>query len=784
MFCAVALVIAVFLFTPQLLLNSKTLSWAPGLAARIGVSLKWESGSLKTSSETLVRKHFDFSFRGLCVSVEKPSLEGCLEKADLSFTLQSIPWDFRLTEIGPVVVESERFHVALGESAHSEEPKKSPETKKNAGLSLPDIALPSFLKGASFKPITMTVHHLEIAAGKMLFHIAAVLSSVSDAEGRLQEAVLDAQADDIDGFKKPRLKVSLRSASYFEGKDWSLDASLLSEEEKKKTLNMTVLMGQEAPAKESGENGSVSYALQARFAQEALKASLETEGRLEKSVVSGVLRGDARGFSREVSGIRLGACEYRYASPKGLENRGKLSFQGPLHVDLSPLKLPSATFRKIVTLPYNLDFIIETDLETSLLPSLDAPVSGSLKIDLSPITQDLLNLHGRLAADFAGIPSQYPKDWKLLTDVDVALRFPYFRKVVAALEKTAFAVPAPFAVLDGEIELALRGKTDLIQGDGKIPFELRTDLKSAEESLKTEGKGNLSYLYMPNQDANLAQRRNGRFEFDLELTDVAVSLPRFGFAGLPLLFMDKRIRQPQDYLTRKKTTFDYAVHIHTSNPIRVSSNLARDRVPVTVDLNLSPKGVTGTVGIAASTLRVFNQNAELRELKIALKDPQEASEVTGRIHTTYEYYKIDLYILGTLSKPRLVLESVPPLSEDQLLSILMYGQPFEDLDATKSSTVSNTSAAFSQGVVGLGSFLLLASTPIKSVTYDPTTGAFSASLSLGGGTLLKVATQETKQQVGLRKSLSGNWSVNTYLENDKESQKQTGVTFFEWIKRY
>jgi hypothetical protein len=174
----------------------------------------------------------------------------------------------------------------------------------------------------------------------------------------------------------------------------------------------------------------------------------------------------------------------------------------------------------------------------------------------------------------------------------------------------------------------------------------------------------------------------------------------------------------------------------------------------------------------------------LEALKITLREPMEASEVEGHVRATYADYRIDMYVLGTVRQPQVVFESVPPLTEEQMISAILYGQPFGDLDTTESSAVANTSAALAQKSVALGSLFLLASTPIESVSYNPDTGAFSAKVRLSEGTLLNVTTQEQKQQFGIRKNIKGNWVVNTYIENDTEARKQRGVALFEWMKRY
>jgi hypothetical protein len=171
-------------------------------------------------------------------------------------------------------------------------------------------------------------------------------------------------------------------------------------------------------------------------------------------------------------------------------------------------------------------------------------------------------------------------------------------------------------------------------------------------------------------------------------------------------------------------------------------------------------------------------------MTITLADPLNSSEIDGRVRAVYSDYRIDIWVQGTVGKPEVVFESTPPLSQEQMVAALLYGQPFGDLDATQGSSVANTSQAIAQKSVALGSLFLLASTPVESVSYNPDTRSFSAKVRLSDATLLNITTQENKQQVGVRRGLGGNWSINTYIENDSERSKQIGTALFEWIKRY
>jgi hypothetical protein len=139
---------------------------------------------------------------------------------------------------------------------------------------------------------------------------------------------------------------------------------------------------------------------------------------------------------------------------------------------------------------------------------------------------------------------------------------------------------------------------------------------------------------------------------------------------------------------------------------------------------------------------------------------------------------------GTVGKPGFSFISDPPLPQDQILSVLLYGQAPEALDAEQASTVSNANAAVSDKAVGLASFLLLGSTPIQALTYDPISKQMLVKFRIAAGTSLSVSQGSSDtRDIGIRRRLGKNWSISTDLIT-QPGEPNILSAFLEWAHRY
>lgn len=777
------LVVLAFLILtiPQIVINDTTLSYASRFLPRYGYNIDWRYHKVRASSVKIFHKHIHLSFEGLCISSVKETgkQQFCFESVDIHATVGWENKKFVVSALGPLHINDGRISIEL--------PPSNPQKKQESFFSSL-IKISSYFKNTKFYPFSINLNHLEVFDNSKKITGRISLFSDINEKNEISEVSLFGSTEELIGLGKiESIALALHGNNY--GKlpsfNWNIGGDIHTVFQKNSHLSFQSGIT-------SSPDHSYSYGIQAAYADDTIKSALGITGIVQNQQWKGNITASAAGFLDQIQKVSVTDCLYAYQQAEKNKQLGKLAVNCPIHVDLTPLLLPSATWSKLVTVPANLDFLLQTNLETDYFPSLDSKISGTFDLGLSPIEQDFVKANGKAHTLFSGIPSRYPEGWNIVTELNSSIILPYFQKVAQALEKTAFAIPAPLNVLDGSIEAGLRGQIDLTQSSGKLPLVFKTQLHAADEKLDVSGTGTFSYGKVihdsspeneTNNNKKQESKKGKKWEGTLDLEDVKITLPTLGISTLPALFPDKRI-QKTDHLV-KKDPFDFSLHVTTrEKPISLVSNVARESIPIQLDLKIENGKTAGTVSIAPTTLHFFQKNAQLERLTLILKDPQESSELAGRIRIDHAEYKIDLFILGTLAKPRIVFESTPPLSEEQMISVLLYGRTYNDLDETQRSSVSSTSEVLAQQALGVGSLFILASTPVQSISYDPVTGAFSAKLRLTEGTLVNFSTQEKKQQFGLRKTLSGNWAITTYVENDQETQKKMGVAFFEWIKRY
>jgi len=287
---------------------------------------------------------------------------------------------------------------------------------------------------------------------------------------------------------------------------------------------------------------------------------------------------------------------------------------------------------------------------------------------------------------------------------------------------------------------------------------------------------------------------NVTFEFDVNFDDVQLQLPNLKLAGLPALIPDKRIllKPGTEEKPSEPVPVDYVLKLHTPElrPIRILSNLTPKYVPVAVDVVMKKDDTmekaehSGTVTIQKFPVKLFSRKATIEHLKLTLTDPIDKSAVEGLIYLPCIDMTIILELVGTAGEPVISLASRPPMTQNDIISTLLYGEPMNALDSDRSDSVNNMNAALANNSIALTTFLLLGSTPIQSIGYNPDTGLFTARVKLGRKTSLLMSSSETSKELGLRRRLGKGFSIKSGYEKIDESTSGAATTYIEWSKRY
>ena len=523
-----------------------------------------------------------------------------------------------------------------------------------------------------------------------------------------------------------------------------------------------------------------------------LKLSLRLYGEGGPQRFQASLNADLVKFSKQSGDLRVRDCVVDLGG-QGANAHFKL--RCPIEADLP--KLPV----NVSNLDFPKKIAVSVDSEATgefLPPDFERPWQGWLKVGLVPFKTSTFSGNGHLQVSYSGKLAELETSPNLRSDLNLKLSSPHFEELVRRLKDGAWAVPAPFNVLTGSVELIAGGVMQSLSGE--YPFRLQSRLSSVNQKLDTDTDGKLIIALASNQH----KQADVRAEVNTILSNIRLELPKLDLAAPPRFFPDKRVKS---FMQRQKELADlmraaspsiFHYHLHVSTPadhsLHILSNRAKAPIPIQVDLSMSDsESIAGNVRVGTFPLEFFRQDASVDHFNLVLKNPSSQGELDGDIKVEFSDIIIHVIVQSTIEKPQIRLQSDPPLPENQILAALIFHKSLQDLDPDETSSVGNTSAALREGAIGIASLFALASTPIESVGYDPTTKQISAKVKLGSGTSLNLGSDTTgASQVGIRKRLSKHWTIETNLDYAHDSTVGTGgggggataSTFLEWSARY
>jgi len=482
-------------------------------------------------------------------------------------------------------------------------------------------------------------------------------------------------------------------------------------------------------------------------------------------------------------------CEIQLAQMENKKETGSLSLHCPARVTLGELrkKIPG------IDLPSQLKFLVQSQIQIQQYPPTPSSLlDGALKVEMDPVQSASVEARTLVDARIRGVPGRFPEGWIVDEKVAIQLKIASFQDWVKHFSATPWAIPAPFSVLKGQVEFSAIGNSE--KGKLILPLKLVSRLSSHQQFLDLDGTGSL--VAEP-----LAMKPYADLNFDLLLSKVQLELIRLNIGEPPRLMPDHRLKKDEAVKSGEKSKeeknpafqFHYLVRARTPEhaPIRILSNLAKAPVPIGVDLKVSDaEPLDGVIQVKSVPLDLFRRTATLDHLRLDLNSPSSESKIDGVIKVAYVDYTVSILVISTLGKPVVKLISDPPLPENALLATLLFGRPIEDLDSDETESVGNTQAALADNAIGLASLYALASTPIQSVGYNPSTKIFNAKVRLAEGTSLNLGgTQTGIDEIGVRKRLSSKWSIRTDLQRSRgleEVDRTNNVvtTFLEWVHRY
>lgn len=769
---------AFLLFKPDSIINERTLNWARRLTPRFGFKVNWNEVDVEAESLSLFHKRFAFEFDGLCVQTNDEANHFCFDQYILHFQAAYQDGKFILTSLGPFIATEGDILVTIPKSEAKKE--KKPE-EKSKGLKIPELIFPPFLRDTDFHQVYIDLDDIEIKTPQKTYKGSLTAFSVPTEDYHLNELHLAAKLQDQKAETSGEVFLQMLSPSGFTEDIYTLKTNSTLKLKGNKQLDLNGIITKTDEKK-------FSYNLSSDFSSAKLNFELDTEGSYskEKKILLGTLHGRFDDLADELPRIDIKKCNYNLEQISEEKNRGQLYLSCPANFYVVPPIQTPTEYNQLARVPNQFAATINIQAKSFFLPDFSKDIAGQLTINLHPIPTGLIIADGQVFVDFKGNFSKNLLTWDYNTIANILLTIPEFQNVVKRFHYTQLAIPAPFHVLKGKLTTKIQTRGNPLKRKEKFQIELSSHLQSQEQQLDLEGKGEMQIRFINPQS-------RPEIDAEIKLTQVQLALPHIEIAKIPQFFPDKRIKDeiPPNLEYERKSIplkgLSHKISIVTQpdQPARVLSHYVKNHIPIDLNILIHNGEIKGTVTLKKFEFSVLRRNAQVEKLRIALKHPKSQSEIDGILAVKYTDYDIKLILLGNFERPRVIFQSTPPLPREDIIALLLYGRTFEETDTTEENSISSVIAAMADRAISLTTLLTLSSTPIKSISYNPTTKLFQARVQLREGTSLTIGTgAEDYHQLGLRQSLGKNFLIRTYVDNPFDGEKQVGNAFIEWSKRY
>jgi hypothetical protein len=748
---------------PQILLNEKMAKKALKYAPE-ELKVSWKGFRWDFQRTGFLAKRMDLDLTDLCFSYG-PSMEGCAPhfQVDISFAFESlIPSITRIDKVDALV-----SHFVMHPTEAVKDPLKGP---------LPDLRAPSF---ADYYPSAIDAKTL----GQVSLEVKEF--RMESKEGPPLLAKLKFAKQNVPGANDIQFRLD---ADATQGKDLNL---VLAGDGRVPPGEKVFAFNGSARGKVAGWNMNLPLTLRwGTTADIQTQADLRQKGTRFNTPLE--LHWSPKELKAQTGALSLGApmqgrklgidrCELvsRMNAKKGFPEKTTLTCGLSMQSRTSAKALP--TVKSTLVGDLNLkpldrdrvkaDFTLNEKGERPLLPS---HINASLQAEINVTEGTVL---GEPILKFDGfLGTENMAEW------------------VPILRGTPYAIPAPLNVLTGPIHLEM--KLDKVDGRKEVAVTavLTTNLTGAGQSLVTRSEAMIRVTnpFDPNR-ALFADAKVVLQNVQVEAPPLQLGLPPNGipdsrFVTNAQLKAKKEAEKLAEY--DPGMPVEWSATITNEQPIRISTNLLKNAVPLAVNLKLGSKNpMEGFVEVLPMPINIFSKKADVQSIKVSFLPRSKVMQLNGVVVNKTSEVEIRILLLGSTEKPRVEFESDPPLDRDQIVSVLLFNKSLAEVqkqvitdDEAQSS--SNVSQAMSDGAFGLFSLFFLSSTPIQSVGYDAASQSYNIRFKLGDKTTLGLGSNfGNKREVSLRRSLGGPWAIRTELTQEQEKPNVL-LTMLEWFKRF
>ncbi|SMF05695.1 translocation/assembly module TamB domain-containing protein [Pseudobacteriovorax antillogorgiicola] len=758
---ALTLVGGLVFWQPGLVINSKTLNYVQ--EKWLNDLINWQSIHVEFVRTSFWQREIRLEAEQLKVDGEGVLIEAPKLKAKATLDLRY--GQLQLINLGPIEAKELNLELALkGDQEESSSSDSSFLTALADWNRLPVETIDIRIKKANLIQDSGNVSfsgHFKLTGlnQNSKDELQVIVKDLVQGDKNLGKVTIDASIQDYNYLLDPKANISLAAKANIEQIRGSLDINIASQSKLKQNLNgkLKVDLGQTA----------IDLNLKGTRNDTSFKGTW------------GVL-------AREVSG----AMTHVSLEPCSVEGRWGKSLDDPYDIAVAcdgRTKRPVLKQEDMIArfLPEEIHFQFNSDIR--FLGQGEEVLHTETSLELQEIRSGAVKILGAAMAQ-GPVPLNAPENHRIDVTFDFRLIVEQFSGLVNQLNGSPWSVPAPFNGLDGPARCHIKGDYSKNFTTNEFPLVCKLDLASSTQKLHIDSDGKVQ-LIREGEDLR------PHLDFDILIDGIELVAPTMQpGTPMPALTPDERIvmsdpkDQKQPKASPEKSPVSYNLRIKTkkADSIKIHSNLLKEPVPINVDLLLTHDSpLTGKVAVQDFPLELLRRQAQIRYLRVNFNREGDKAGLDGLIEFENNDYKIAMELFGTLDKPEYRLTSDPPMSDKDLMAILLFGKHPDVLDPDKLKSVGETRAAIADGAISLISMYYLASTPIESVGYSPHSGLLSAKVNVQEGLSLTLGTDGDEQrQVGLRKRLGAGWVVDTSFVSDGDSSLTRTIAMLKWGRRY
>ncbi|MBF0313602.1 MAG: translocation/assembly module TamB domain-containing protein [Oligoflexia bacterium] len=745
-----------------------------------GYQAHFDDFKLELSTPSFFKKRMVLKLQNFCFFQEKGVFELCFNKVYLPLEIKFYSMQIDALTVGDAeLLEGKLIYKLAQKQESAQEQEEGPESLVKTIQQFKSLLDKSIVK--SLKITFNKIELLELEKGKS--YGGQLSLDMKMPKDRLELLLTGEQlyGPPLEG-KKNKLELKIYSASLGESKRFPVVVNIKSNIVLAQGQKVDLLL-QSSPLKAS----IVPLELKVKVSMVSKEQTLQSEGSvsIEQSKLKGVIKVEASKRAwinpRQKYQLSLRECtfSYRYDQLQFI-----ISSNGEIRFDCKMLaKIPTFTEEKIA-LP-----TIETQvsLQMSVRDHDDSNkfLNGQLQFRIIPFANRLMKGNGSGQFKFKGTLSELRQGQEIQGKMNLAMKIQEFQMLQTILREQKLLIPAPLHVLRGPLELELQGNIPYQNLLGDISFMVRSDLFSERQALKAMFLG---HMLLRKQGDDFSPEING----SLYLGDIRLVLPDVLPNKSLRLFPDQRIFYSQQAATKAAkadpSRLKTDLHISTvhQNAIKLTTTYSKQSIPISIKMHLKDNQVqAGEIQVQPFALNLFRKNAQLSFFKVTMRPEVSQSPVSGEVLIRYTDYLIMIKFVGTIDRPQILLESNPPLEQNQIMAVLLFSKPIEELTEEEGTSVMSVKAAAANGAITLASLYILSSTPIESVGYNPETGQISAKIKLGSKTSLSLGAEPgSLETIGIRRELGSNFILSSEVRKEPEEAKSNIWTFLEWHKRY